>query len=143
MAKTVGEILKVGDRPIVSITADVTVRFALESMALHHIGALPVIENEKLLGIFSERDYARQGELKGRSCDNTQVRQIMTSPVISIDSETKIDECMQIMTDRRIRHLPVVKNERVIGMISIGDVVREMIEEQKELISQLQAYIHG
>jgi CBS domain-containing protein len=112
-------------------------------MALHHIGALPVIENEKLLGIFSERDYARQGELKGRSCDNTQVRQIMTSPVISIDSETKIDECMQIMTDRRIRHLPVVKNERVIGMISIGDVVREMIEEQKELISQLQAYIHG
>jgi len=143
MAKTVGEILKASNRPVVSVTAEVTVRSALEAMAHHHIGALPIVENEILLGIFSERDYARQGELKGRSCDNTQVRQVMTSPVISISPETKIDECMQIMTDRRIRHLPVVEGTNVLGMISIGDVVREMIEEQKELIAQLQAYIHG
>lgn len=143
MAKTIKEVLAQQQRPIISVTTDATVRFALDIMATQHIGALPVIDNGKLVGIFSERDYARQGELKGRTCDNTVVRQIMTSPVISISPEAKIDECMQIMTDKRIRHLPVVREDRVIGMISIGDVVREMIEEQKQLIAQLEAYIHG
>lgn len=143
MAKTIKEVLGQQQRPIISVTTDATVRFALDIMATQHIGALPVIDNGKLVGIFSERDYARQGELKGRTCDNTVMRQIMTSPVISISPETKIDECMQIMTDKRIRHLPVVRDDRVIGMISIGDVVREMIQEQKQLIAQLEAYIHG
>ncbi len=143
MAKTIAQVLSHQNRPIISVTTDSTVRYALETMASHHIGALPVIDDGRLVGIFSERDYARQGELKGRSCDDTHVRQIMTAPVISIGPEIQIDACMQIMTDKRIRHLPVVKEERVIGMISIGDVVREMIEEQKQLISQLEAYIHG
>ncbi|NBO82151.1 MAG: CBS domain-containing protein [Betaproteobacteria bacterium] len=118
MAKTITQVLALQNRPVISVTTDATVRFALEMMASHHIGALPVIDAGRLVGIFSERDYARQGELK-------------------------IDACMQIMTDKRIRHLPVVKEDRVIGMISIGDVVREMIDEQKQLISQLEAYIHG
>lgn len=143
MAKTIKEVLGQQQRPIISVTTDATVRFALEIMATQHIGALPVMDNGKLVGIFSERDYARHGELKGRTCDNTTMRQIMTAPVISIHPETKIDECMQIMTDKRIRHLPVVQESRVIGMISIGDVVREMIDEQKQLIAQLEAYIHG
>ena len=143
MAKTIRQILALNNRPIISVTTDATVRFALEIMAGQHIGALPVIDNDQLVGIFSERDYARQGELKGRTCENTIVRQIMTSPVIAINPETTLEECMQIMTDRRIRHLPVVANDRVIGMISIGDVVREMLEEQKQLIAQLEAYIHG
>jgi CBS domain-containing protein len=143
MAKTITQVLALQNRPVISVTTDATVRFALEMMASHHIGALPVIDAGRLVGIFSERDYARQGELKGRSCDDTHVRQMMTAPVISISPETQIDACMQIMTDKRIRHLPVVKEDRVIGMISIGDVVREMIDEQKQLISQLEAYIHG
>lgn len=143
MAKTIKEVLGQQQRPIISVTTDATVRSALEIMATQRIGALPVIDDGRLVGIFSERDYARQGELKGRTCDNTVMRQIMTSPVISISPQTKIDECMQIMTDKRIRHLPVVSEQRVVGMISIGDVVREMIEEQKQLIAQLEAYIHG
>ena len=143
MAKTIREVLAQQQRPIISVTTDATVRYALEIMATQRIGALPVIDNGKLVGIFSERDYARQGELRGRTCDNTVMRQIMTSPVISIQPEAKIDECMQIMTDKRIRHLPVVREDRVVGMISIGDVVREMIDEQKQLIAQLEAYIHG
>ncbi|MBU3725826.1 MAG: CBS domain-containing protein [Burkholderiaceae bacterium] len=143
MAKTIKEVLAQHQRPIISVTTDATVRFALGIMATQHIGALPVIDDGKLVGIFSERDYARHGELKGRTCDNTVMRQIMTSPVISINPEVKVDECMQIMTDKRIRHLPVVREDRVIGMISIGDVVKEMIDEQKQLISQLETYIHG
>lgn len=143
MAKTIREVLAANPRAVVSVTADATVRYALELMASQHIGALPVIDGNALAGIFSERDYARHGELKGRTCDDTRVRQIMVSPVISIGMEAKIDECMQIMTDRRIRHLPVLLDQRLMGMISIGDVVREMIDEQKQLITQLEAYIHG
>ena len=143
MAKTIKEVLGQQQRPIISVTTDATVRSALEIMATQRIGALPVIDDGRLVGIFSERDYARQGELKGRTCDNTVMRQIMTSPVISISPQTKIDECMQIMTDKRIRHLPVVDEQRVVGMISIGDMVKETISSQRFLIEQLERYISG
>lgn len=143
MAKTVKETLAQHQREVVHVGSDATVRRALGIMAQHRIGAVPVIDEGRLMGIFSERDYARQGELLGRTCDNTVMREIMTSPVISVGTETGIDECMQTMTNQRVRHLPVVEAGRVIGMISIGDVVREMIEEQKQLIAQLEAYIHG
>ncbi|WP_369823296.1 CBS domain-containing protein [Limnohabitans sp. JirII-31] len=96
-----------------------------------------------LVGIFSERDYARKVTLFGKSSDTTQVRDVMTADVITIDASQKIDKCMQIMTDRHIRHLPVLKDGQLIGVISIGDVVREMMAHQKYLIDQLESYIRG
>lgn len=116
---------------------------ALELMAEKDIGALLVLEEGRLVGIFSERDYARKVILYGRSSKNTTVGELMTSTVITIDPENSISDCMAIMTANRIRHIPVVENGRLLGLITLGDVVRELISAQEAVIRDLQNYIAG
>lgn len=116
---------------------------AIRAMADHRIGALLVMRGEALTGIVSERDYARKVVLLGRSSAETPVWQIMSSPVVTVSPETTVQDCMVLVTERRIRHLPVMEGERVIGMISIGDLVKSVIEEQRRTIEQLESYIHG
>ncbi|NBT82795.1 MAG: CBS domain-containing protein, partial [Betaproteobacteria bacterium] len=120
-----------------------TVFEALQFMADKNIGAVLVIDDGVLAGIFSERDYARKVVLEGRSSQTTLVRDVMVSSLITIEAHEPLDRCMQLMTDNRIRHLPVLASGQLIGVISIGDVVRQMIIEQRQLIEQLEAYIRG
>ena len=141
--KTISQFLEQSKRPVYSVAPSATVREALEIMAQHNIGALLVIDGQTLEGIFSERDYARKVALKDKSSSDVKVSEIMTSKVITINTKHTIDQCMQIMTDNHIRHLPIVNDENVMGLISIGDVVREMIAYQKSMIEQLQSYIAG
>ena len=141
--KTISQFLDHSQRAIYSVSPDDTIRHALEVMALHNIGALLVLKEQKLVGIFSERDYARKVVLKGKSSNDAKVSEVMTSKLITINTNHSIDQCMQIMTDNHIRHLPIVNDTQVIGLISIGDVVREMIAYQKSMIEQLQSYIAG
>ena len=141
--KTISQFLDQSNRPIFSVGPNATIREALEIMAQHNIGALLVMDGETLKGIFSERDYARKVALKGKSSNDAKVSDVMTSNVITINTKHSIDQCMQIMTDKHIRHLPIVNDVQVIGLISIGDVVREMIAYQKSMIEQLQSYIAG
>jgi CBS domain-containing protein len=141
--KTISQFLDHSQRAIYSVSPDDTIRHALEVMALHNIGALLVLTEQKLVGIFSERDYARKVVLKGKSSNDAKVSEVMTSKLITIDTKHSIDQCMQIMTDNHIRHLPIVNDTQVMGLISIGDVVREMIAYQKSMIEQLQSYIAG
>ena len=141
--KTISQFLDQSKRPVYSVGPNATVREALEIMAQHNIGALLVMDGEALKGIFSERDYARKVALKGKSSNDAKVSDVMTSNVITINTNHSIDQCMQIMTDKHIRHLPIVNDVQVIGLISIGDVVREMIAYQKSMIEQLQSYIAG
>jgi CBS domain-containing protein len=141
--KTISQFLDQSNRPVYSVGPNATVREALEVMAQQNIGALLVLDDDSLAGIFSERDYARKVVLKGKSSSDAKVSEIMTSKVITINTKHTIDQCMQIMTDNHIRHLPIVNDENVMGLISIGDVVREMIAYQKSMIEQLQSYIAG
>jgi CBS domain-containing protein len=141
--KTMGLFLAEGQRLVYSIRPDATVREALELMAQKNIGALLVMDGPALAGIFSERDYARKVVLQGRSSNDALVQDIMTARVITVQAGQNIDECMQIMTDKHVRHLPILEGERVIGLISIGDVVREMMAHQKTIIEQLHSYIAG
>jgi len=141
--KTISQFLDQSKRPVYSVEPNATVREALEIMAQHNIGALLVIDGQTLEGIFSERDYARKVVLKGKSSNDAKVSEIMTSKVITINTKHTIDQCMQIMTDNHVRHLPIVNDENVMGLISIGDVVREMMDHQKSMIEQLQSYIAG
>lgn len=124
-----------------SIEPEDPVLEAIQMMADKHIGALPVIRNGELAGIVSERDYARKVILLGRSSAETPVWEIMTSPVTTVTSDDTVHHCMQLMTEKRIRHLPVLEKGRLIGIISIGDLVKAVIEEQQHTIDQLERYI--
>ncbi len=126
-----------------SVDADEPVLEAIQIMADRHVGALPVLRNDALVGVISERDYARKVVLLGRSSAETPVWQIMSSPAVTVTPEQRVKECMQIMTEQRIRHLPVVEHGQMIGVISIGDLVRAVIEEQQETIEQLERFIAG
>jgi len=139
----IGALIKTSGRGIFYVSPDDTVFDALKYMAEKNIGAVLVIDDDALVGIFSERDYARKVVLVGRSSQSTQVREVMVSNLITVEAAQPLDACMQLMTDHRIRHLPVLDQNTLIGVISIGDVVRQMIVEQKQLIEQLEAYIHG
>jgi CBS domain-containing protein len=143
LATTIRDVLKNKSRDVWSTRPDATVYQAIELMAEKQVGALPVIENGQLAGIISERDYARKIILKGRSSKETAVSEIMTSPVISVSLQHTVGECMRIVTENRVRHLPVVEGGRMIGMISIGDLVNSIITEQQETIRHLKAYIAG
>ena len=131
-------------RDIWSVDSDEPVLEAIQIMADRHVGALPVLREGQLAGVICERDYARKVILLGRSSAETPVWQIMSSPVITVGPEDAVRRCMELMTERRIRHLPVVDNKgTMIGMISIGDLVRGVIEEQQETIEQLEKFIAG
>ena len=126
-----------------SIAPDASVLDAIRLMAEHHIGALLVMEGRQLAGIISERDYARKVVLKGRSSTSTTVREIMSSPVVTAEPGQTVDDAMRLMTGRRIRHLPVVRNGAVVGVVSIGDLVKSVIEDQRHTIEDLKSYIQG
>ena len=131
-------------RDIWSVDSDEPVLEAIQIMADRHVGALPVLREGQLVGVISERDYARKVTLLGRSSAETPVWQIMSSPVIMVGPEDAVRRCMELMTERRIRHLPVVdESGAMIGMISIGDLVRGVIEEQQETIEHLEKFIAG
>jgi len=138
---TVAGILKRKGGQVYTVAPDDTVFKALEAMAQHGIGALIVTDGDKLVGIMSERDYARKVIIQGKSSRDTPVREIMTSEVISASPARTVDECMAMMTEGRIRHLPVMEGDKLVGLISIGDLVKELIEDQKFTIRQLENYI--
>jgi CBS domain-containing protein len=139
----VNHLLARKGREIWSVDADQPVLEAIQIMADRRVGALPVTRGGELVGVVSERDYARKVILLGRSSAETPVWQIMSSPVVSVAPGDSIKQCMELMTERRIRHLPVVENGEMVGMISIGDLVRAVIEEQQETIEQLEKFISG
>jgi len=141
--KTVRDILAVKGREVWTVEPDATVFDALGRMAQKGVGALVVLDGEKIAGIISERDYARKVILLGRSSPTTRVKEIMTSHVVYTRLEQPIEECMAIMTDKRVRHLPVVEGGKLIGLISIGDLVKSIIADQKFMIEQLERYITG
>lgn len=126
-----------------SVSPKTTVYGALELMAEKNIGAVLVMEDQKLVGIFSERDYARKGILLGRASKDTLIEEVMTSKVITVSVEQKIEECMQIMSEKHIRHLPVTSKDNLVGIISINDIVSAIIREQKARIHSLESYISG
>jgi CBS domain-containing protein len=141
--QTVSQLLKVKGNQIFSVAPHESVLRAIEIMATRYVGALLVMNEGTLLGIISERDYARKVILKNRSSHDTPVSDIMTSPAISVSPEDTVHHCMQLMTEGRFRHLPVMKAGRVVGMLSIGDLVKAVIQEQTEHIQQLERYIAG
>ena len=142
--KSVANILKSKpDQTVYKIAPGVSVYDALRLMADKNIGALLVAEDDKIVGIFTERDYARKVVLMERSSKQTAVREIMTSSVIYVRPDQTNEECMALMTDNRLRHLPVIDNGRLLGLVSIGDLVKDIISEQQFIIEQLQHYIQG
>ena len=136
-------ILKHKGGTVWSVTPTASVYEAIEMMADKQAGALLVISEGKLVGVISERDYTRKVILKGKSSKQTRVKEIMTSPAVFVTPEHTVDECMKVMTRNRIRHLPVVESEKVVGVVSIGDLVHWIIEVQEETIGQLENYITG
>jgi CBS domain-containing protein len=141
MQRTVRTLLAAKPPGLYTVDAEDPVRTAIQFMADHHVGALPVMRGPELAGIVSERDYARKVVLMGRNSTETPVWQIMSSPVVTVGPGNSVEHCMRLMTDRRIRHLPVVQDGALVGMISIGDCVRALLEEQREEIDELKRYI--
>ena len=139
--RNVNQILDAKGGRIVAVPKEAPVLEVIRLMAEHHIGSVLVVQGGELLGIATERDYARKVILQGRSSADTPVAQIMSSPVVTVGPTDTVKTCMGIMTDRKIRHLPVVDNGQVLGLISIGDLVKAVIEDQQQEIAQLQQYI--
>ena len=143
LATTIGAVLKGKKRDIWSTTPETSVYRSIELMAEKEIGALLVMAGDELAGVLSERDYARKVILQGRSSKETKVSEIMSSPAICVSPEHTVGDCMHIMTNHRIRHLPVTQSGKVVGVVSIGDLVNWVITEQEETIRHLEAYICG
>lgn len=141
--RTVQQLLATKTVQIFSVTASSSVLDALHVMMEKNISALLITNEQQLLGIFTERDYARKIILHGKSSADTPIRDVMTADPITIQPSDSIEMCMQIMTDKHIRHLPVMQNEELLGMVSIGDVVKFIIADQKQTISQLESYINS
>lgn len=140
---TINEILQHKPAAVWSIGPDATVFESIQLMADKNIGALLVIENDKLVGVISERDYTRKIALRGRLSRETKVREIVSTPAISVTPTHTVEDCMRLMTDHRVRHLPVLEQDRVVGIVSIGDLVNWVITAQSAAIQQLQTYISG
>ncbi len=141
--KSVKDILEIKGRNVWSIAPEVSVYDAMKLMADKGVGALMVMEGAKVVGVISERDYARKVILEGRSSRTTQVREIMKTHVLYARPDQNIEECMAVMTEKRVRHLPVMEEEQLVGVISIGDLVKSIITEQKFIMEQLERYIAG
>lgn len=140
---TVNQILSTKGDYVYSIVSTISVYDAIKVMGEKNVGAILIIEDDQLKGILSERDYARKIVLQGKSSKNTLVNEIMVSKVVTVQPTDDLDYCMELMISRRIRHLPVIENDKVIGLVSIGDVVKSIIEKQKETIQLLDSYING
>jgi CBS domain-containing protein len=138
---TLSQILAGKPQEVISVRPSDSVLVALEVLASYNIGAVPVISAQGVVGIFSERDYARKVALKGLTSAATEVSEVMSSPVVSVNISDTVLDCMNLMTDRRIRHLPVLDKGQLVGIVSIGDLVRAIIEDQQFQIQQLESYI--
>jgi CBS domain-containing protein len=141
--KTIGQLLQGKGTGLCTVSSDTSLYDALKEMADKNIGSLLVVDNGKLSGILTERDFVRKMILQGKSSHETRVREIMTDRVVCVQPKNTVEECMALMTDKRTRHLPVIENDELIGVLSIGDLVKEMISEQQFMIKQLESYIHS
>ncbi len=130
-------------KDIISVPSTATVFEALKELDKYNIGALLIVDNDKLVGIFSEKDYARKGIIKGRKAKSTTMKEVMTPDVITVDSTMNLSDCMNLMSDKHIRHLPVVDEEKITGILSVGDLVTATILEQRQHIKFLEKYIMG
>ena len=140
---TIENVLSTKGHDVIFVSPDFTVFHALKLMAEKDIGAVLILDNGKVVGLFSERDYARKVVLKGRSSRDMEIREAMTSPVFYIDQHRTIEDCMVLMTEKKLRYVPVIENNELLGILSVGDIVNEIIKEQKHTIEDLENYIIG